>query len=45
MWDEATKASAEGNFADALAKGNAVKEKASGIMEMLGMQLPQAAQK
>ena len=44
MWDEAKKASEEGNLADALAKGTAVKEKAAGIMETLGMQLPQAAQ-
>jgi hypothetical protein len=39
MWDEAKKASEEGNLADALAKGTTVKEKAVGIMETLGMQL------
>ena len=40
MWTEASDAAKAGNLTDALAKGNAVKEKAAALMQALGMALP-----
>jgi len=45
IWDEANNAYKEGNLADAVAKATTVKAKTAEIMDTLGMQLPQAAQK
>ena len=42
MWTEASDAAKSGNLTDAVAKANAVKEKAAQLMQGLGMSLPAA---
>jgi hypothetical protein len=42
MWSEASDAAKSGNLMDAVAKANAVKEKAAQLMQGLGMSLPAA---
>ena len=42
MWSEASDAAKSGNLTDAVAKANALKEKAAQLMQGLGMSLPPA---
>jgi hypothetical protein len=44
-WSDATAAFGSGNLTDAVAKAQSVKDKTTGIMELLGMQPPPAAAK